>query len=103
MTPTEIDDLFYFDPAAPRMVGYATNASIARDKTARAVLACAELLDRQDKAPSGKWLWLQIQPEDALKFAATILALAIEEQWPIRPDFLEMVERIQLSGKSQKH
>ena len=103
MQSAEINEFFWFDPAAPRMLGYATNLSIAREAEAKAISINAELLDRANKQPSGKWLWLQLQPEDAMGLVATILALATEEQWDVRPDFRDAVERIRLSSKPVKH
>jgi hypothetical protein len=87
MQSAEINEFFYFDPAAPRMLGYATALSIAREDGAKAISITAELLDRANKQPSGKWLWLQVQPEDAMALVATILALATEEQMGGPPGF----------------
>jgi hypothetical protein len=99
----DLEGLFLFDPAAPRMMGFAITPSTVSDSTAQAVSICFELLDRAEKKPSGKWIWLQLQPAHAVALAASILALAKQEQWPLRPDFLELVERIRLSNKSQAH
>jgi hypothetical protein len=46
---------------------------------------------------------MQMRPADALALAANVLALAKGEGWTIRPDFLELVEQIQMSGKKAKH
>jgi hypothetical protein len=103
MQSTEIDNLFYFDPAAPRMIGYATAPSIVREDGAIAISITAELLDRANKQPSGKWLWLQVQPEDALVLVAAILALATTEGWPLQPNIVEAVDRFRLSDKPVTH
>ena len=99
MTPAEAINLFYFDPSTPRMTGYGVNASIVRDVGATAISACVELLNRPELTPSGKFLWVQLQPSDALALAAAILVHAKEEGWPINPDLLNHVERISLAGK----
>src|SRR5690348_13138211 len=102
MTSDEFSKEFYFDPSAPRAMGYATNLSLVRDAGASAVTATAQLLDRNTKEPTNRWIWLQMQPQDALALAASILVLARDEHWPVRPDFLELVERVQLN-KTGKH
>lgn len=79
MTPAELDALFFSDPSVPRIIGYGTDASIVREDGARAISITVQLLDRASKQPSGKWLWLQLQPEDALVLAAAILVHAREE------------------------
>ena len=84
-------------------MGYATNLSLLRDDSAIAVTATGQLLDRQTKQPTDKWIGLQMQPADALALAASILVLAKAEGWPIRPDFLDLVERIRLSDPTKKH
>jgi hypothetical protein len=99
----KLDRLFWSDQAADRLVGYGSNVSIARDNRAAAISICAQLLHRSDKTPSGKWLWLQLQPGDALVLAASILAHAMEKGWPIAPDFLEQIERIRLSPDAERH
>jgi hypothetical protein len=103
MTPEEFIPEFYFDPAAPRAMGYTTNLSLVRDSAVEAVAVAAQLLDRETKQPSNKWIWLQMQPADALALAASILVHAREEGWPVRPDFLELVQQVSLSKKDQQH
>jgi hypothetical protein len=101
MQPAELNNFFYFDSTNSRMMGYGTTPSIAHEDGAIAISITAQLLDRANKMPSGKWLWLQLQPEDAVALAGAILVLATAEGWPIRPDFLDAIEWIRLSGEAK--
>jgi hypothetical protein len=44
-----------------------------------------------------------MQPADAMALAASILVLAKNEGWPVRPDFLDLVEQVSLGKKGQQH
>jgi|SRR6516164_2854346 hypothetical protein len=103
MKPEELSNEFIFDPTKSRAMGFVSNVAIVRDSLASGVTATAQLLDRETKQPSNKWIWLQMQPADALALAASILVLAKKEQWQIRPDLLELVQEISLSRKDKSN
>lgn len=103
-TRDELNELFDFDPATPRIVGFGSNTGLVRQPgtQATAVGVTAELLDPKDKKPSGKWLILQVQPADALILAATILDHAHSEGWPIPKSLLENIEHVRFPAKDEK-
>jgi len=104
-TPAEIVELFDFRADTTQLMGFGSDAALVRerDSLATAVAIAVQLLNSKDKTPSGRFLWIQVQPVDALKIAASILSHAQEKQWPINPDLLGSIERIQLQSKAQKH
>ncbi len=103
--PAEIVELFDFHADTPQIVGFGSDAALLRerDSQATAVAVAVQLLRPKDKTPSGKFLWLQVQPADALKLAASILSHAQEKQWPIDPELWGSIQRIQLQSKAQRH
>jgi hypothetical protein len=100
---SDLEALFQFDPNTPRIVGFGSSAGIARDDQATAIAVCAELLHPEKKQPSGKWLFLQLQPRDALALVAAILAHAKEKNWSIDSSLLDAIERIKISPENKKH
>ena len=103
ISPQEFCNFFHFDQTAPRVVGYATRPALVRDEGVAAVSACFQLLSRTDKRATDKWLWLQLQPPDAIALAASILAQAKDQKWVVQPDFWELVERFRLPKKSESN
>lgn len=99
----DFSDLFLVDPVAPRMMGYARNPSLIRDDPAKAPAICVELQTRNNFQPSGKFLWLQIEPAHALALAGTILALAKEDNWPVHPNLVDLIETVGLAKKNERN
>lgn len=87
MTPKEFSSEFVFDPKEPRAMAYVSNVAIVHDSSAPAVTAAAQLLEPETRQPSNKWIILQMERSDALVLAASIMALARDQQWPVRRDF----------------
>ena len=83
-TQAELIELFAIHPDTPKIRAHGNSASIAHepDSQATAIAICVQLLNPKDKMPAGKWLWLQVQPVDALKllhpFCRTALASRLE-------------------------
>ena len=102
MTVDEFSKEFYLDPSVSYAMGHVSNCGCQRDAAATVVTATFQLLDRGTKQSSGKWLWFQMQPHDALALAASILALAKDAQWTLPADFDQLVERVSMS-KTGRH
>ena len=85
---SELDDLLQFSPDHSRVGAYARSATLETDPTglAAAIGVTAELLTLEGREPTGKFLMLQMIPNDAVKLAIGILAVAEERGWPI-PEF----------------
>lgn len=73
-----------------------------RDTEAAAIALCVQLLRLRDLSPSGKWLYLQVLPRDALTIVASILSHAVEKEWPIDPDVWEAIQRLQMPPSRQQ-
>src|SRR5215469_8988322 len=97
-TPAELVEVFGIHPETPRIRALGTHAAIVRerDTEATAIAIGVQLLRLTELKPSGKSLYLQVQPPDALNIAASILSHAIEKGWPIDPGLLESIQRIQV-------
>jgi hypothetical protein len=99
MTPKEFSSEFVFDPKEPRAMCYVSSIAIVHDTAATAVTVASQLLEPETRQPSNKWMVLQMERSDALVLAASIMALAGDQQWPVRKDFFDLVQ--QLSAKDQ--
>ncbi len=89
-TSQDILRLFKTHPETPRIVGFGWNAGVMRDtldddNPNKAIAITAQLLDPDSHEQSGKWLFLQLQPEDAMILAKCILQVAKDRGWP-EPD-----------------
>jgi hypothetical protein len=104
-TSAELVEVFGFHPDTPRIRALGTDAAIVRerDSEATAIAIVVQLLHLIDLKPSGKWLSLQVQPKDALRIAAAILSHAQEKGWPIDPDLLASIQRVQVPPSKQQH
>ena len=82
---SELTDLLRFSPDLGRAGAYCRNAMIETDPTglAAAVGVRAELLTLDGREPTGKFLMLQMIPNDAVGLAIGILAVAKERGWSI--------------------
>jgi len=94
MTPKDLSSEFVFDPKEPRAMGYVSNVAIVHDTAAPTVTAAAQLLEPETRQPSNKWIILQMERSDALVLAASIMALARDQHWPLRKDFIDLVHQI---------
>ncbi len=94
-TKAELTKLFHFDPKTPRISAYGRNAMIASDPIGQATAlgVTAELLSPDTKKPSGKWLFFQLLPRDAVNLAIGILAVAKEKGWPIPAEYEALREQ----------
>ncbi len=81
----KLTDLLRFSPDLGRAGAYGRNAMIETDPTglAAAVGVTAELLTLDGREPTGKFLMIQMIPNDAVNLAIGILAVAKERGWPI--------------------
>jgi hypothetical protein len=104
-TQAELIELFAIHPDTPKIRAHGEDASIAHepDSQATAIAICVQLLNPKDKMPADKWLWLQVQPVDALKIAASILSHALVQGWKLPPNLLASVQRVRLEPNTKKH
>ena len=100
--PDDVLSLFQIHPDTTFIAGFGWNACIMQmpDDSAKAIAVTAQLLHPGTFEESGKWLALQLQPEDAMILAKCILEVGKERGWP-EPDF-EIV-RTRLAGETTKH
>ena len=104
-THNDLKTLFRIHPDSPRIVGFGWNAGIVRetigdDDPVKAIAINVQLLDPDSKEQSGKWLILQLQPDDAMILAKCILQVAETLNWP-EPD-AEII-RTRLGGDETRH
>jgi hypothetical protein len=104
-TAAELTEVFGFHPETPRIRALGTQSAIAHepDSEATAVAIAVQLLRLSDLTPSGKSLYLQVQPQDALNIAASILSLALRKGWTIDPDLMASIQRVQVPPSNQQH
>jgi hypothetical protein len=103
-TAAELTDVFGFHPETSRIRALGTQAAIVReaDSEATAIAVGVQLLRLSDQTPSGKSLYLQLQPQDALTIAAAIFVHARERGWPIEV-LLESIQRVRVPPSKQQH
>ena len=104
-TQDDLKTLFRVHPDSTKIMGFGWNAGIIRDTAggsdpSKAIAVTAQLLDPDLHEQSGKWLVLQLQPEDAMILARCILQVAEEGDWP-EPD--AEVIRTRLAGGETRH
>ena len=102
-TPAELSHLLRIHPDTPRIAGYGSDANLMREKGAQAVAISVQLLDPDDKTPSGKWLVVQVQPADALILMGAIFEHAKEQDWQIPANLLQEIEATQLAPDTKKN
>ena len=101
--PGELSQLFQTHPETNRIAAFGSDAAITRSNQSQALAITVQLLDPDDKTPSGKWLLLQVQPTDALILMGAIFSHAKEKGWAIPPNLLEEIETTQLSPDTKAH
>ncbi len=104
-TQDDLKTLFRIHPDTPRIVGFGWNAGIVRetigdDDPVKAIAISAQLLDPDSHEQSGKWLILQLQPENAMILAKCILRVAEIRNWP--EPYAEII-RTRLAGDETRH
>jgi len=102
-TPDELAKLFLFRPDTSHVVGFGTDAGIARNNHDPAIAVTVNLLDPEGNTPSGKSLFLHLPPVQALILMGAIFAHAKEQDWPIPHNLLEEIDATQLSQDTKKH
>jgi len=94
-TKSELIDLLHFLPDLGRVGAYGRNAMIEADPTgvAAAIGVTTELLTLDGREPTGKFLMIQIIPNNAVNLAVGILAVAKERGWPMPEEYEAISEK----------
>ena len=86
---SELTDLLHFFPDLGRVGAYGRNAMIEADPTgiSASIGVTTELLTLDGREPTGKFLMIQVTPNNAVNLAVEILAVAKERGWPVPEEY----------------
>ena len=92
---SELTELLHFFPDLGRVGAYGRNAMIEVDPTglSASIGVTTELLTLDGREPTGKFIMIQIIPNNAVKLAVGILAVAKERGWPI-PEGIDTLSEV---------